>query len=243
MHGQSKYTPTKQRHLSGLLSTSQHAWNPLVNGKSTWAHNHVIVIDCTAGNGYDSQGQPGSPIIINQWARQSYGANFKQLCCEQLPTSFAKLWHIDMPGTEVLRGTYQELSPKWLEELKVTKPVLGFVYCDPNGAQDLVEGLDFFRWLVSDRRFNRLDLIFHWSMAAYSRNNGRGNAWAQTPILDVVDELASLKRYVYMREPMDKWQWVFMQMMNTDKVRPVWKSERIMAYADWKVQFAERFTT
>jgi hypothetical protein len=241
MHGQSGYTPTKQKHLSGLLNACTHAWNPQTNGKPAWAHPEVIIIDCTSGNGHNEQGEPGSPLIINEWAARNYGAHFKQLCCERMPSSFAKLWHIDMPQTDVIRGSYQEVAPQWLDDLKVTRPVLGFVYCDPNGAKDLIEGLPFFRWIMQDRRFCRLDFIFHWSMNAYNRNAGVGNVWAQTPVLDVVGELASLKRYAYMREPVDKWQWVFMQVINTDKVRPIWKSERIVSYTDWKTQYGGRF--
>lgn len=241
MHGQSEYTPTKQRHLNGILNTCTHAWNPLTNGKPSWANSEGIFIDMTAGNGYNEQGEPGSPLIINEWATRNYGANFRQLCCERVPTSYAKLWHIDMPQAEVIRGSYQDVVPAWLESLNITRPALGFVYCDPNGAKDLIDGLPFFKWMMQDRRFRSLDFIFHWSMNAYSRNAGVGNAWAQTPVLDVVGELASLKRYAYMREPMDKWQWVFMQVLNTDKVRPVWKSERILAYADWQAQYSERF--
>lgn len=241
MHGQSGYTPTKQRHLTGLLDTCAHAWNPSTNGKPRWAHSEVIIIDCTSGNGHDEQGEPGSPLIINEWAQKTYRGNFRQLCCERVPQSFARLWHTDLPQAEVVRGSYQDEAPKWLAQLGITRPALGFIYCDPNGAKDLIDGLQFFRWVMQHRYFRTLDFIFHWSMNAYNRNAGVGNTWAQAPVLDVVNELASLKQNTYMREPLDKWQWVFMQGINTDKVRPVWKSERIMPYREWRTQYAERF--
>lgn len=240
-HGQSSYTPTKQKHLSGILNTNAHAWNPLTNDKPRWAHPEVIMIDCTSGNGHDEHGEPGSPLIINGWAKQSYGTNFRQLCCERTAQSFARLWHEDMSQADVVQGSYQDIAPRWLEQLNITRPALGFIYCDPNGAKDLIDGLQFFRWITRDKRFQRLDFIFHWSMNAYNRNAGVGNAWAQEPILQVVNELSSLKRYAYMREPLDKWQWVFMQVINTDKVRPVWKNERILPIAEWFYEYSERF--
>lgn len=242
MQGQSEYTPTKQKHLSGILKTCEYAWNPLINEKPRWFHDEAVFVDCTSGNGRTEEGEPGSPLIINEWATStSYRGNFRQLCCERVPTSYARLWHEDLHRADVVRGSYQEVIPKWLEELHIQKPVLGFIYCDPNGAKDLVEGLEFFRWLTQRKCFARLDLIFHWSMTAYSRNAGKGNEWAQTPILDVVKELANLKRFAYMREPLEKWQWVFMHVISTDKVKPVWKSERILPYAEWLAEYAERF--
>lgn len=241
MHGQSDYTPTKQRHLRGILDTCAYAWNPLVNGKPQWAHPDVVIIDCTSGNGHDERGEPGSPLIINDWAREKYGTGFRQLCCERVPQSYARLWHEDLLQADVVRGSYQEEGLRWLEQLNIRRTALGFIYCDPNGAKDLVDGLQFFRQVAQDRRFQRLDFIFHWSMNAYSRNAGVGNTWAQEPVLNVVKELASLKRHAYMREPLDKWQWVFMQIINTDKVRPVWKNERILPIAEWFFEYSERF--
>jgi len=242
MHGQSNYTHTKQEHLSGLLNICTHAWNPLVNGKPTWAHPEVVIIDCTSGNGHTEQGDEGSPLLINAWAQRSYGFGFRQLCCERTPTSFVKLTQNNLSQTDIMLGSYQELVPIWLESLDLKRPALGFVYCDPNGAKDLIEGIDLFAWLARQPRFQCLDFIFHWSMNAYSRNAGVGNEWAQTPLLDVVHRLAMMKRHAYMREPLDKWQWVFMQILNTSKVRPIWPNERVLAYADWCRQFAERFT-
>lgn len=238
--GESDYTPTKQKHLTGLLGTCTWAWNPTVNGKRDWAHGEVIIIDCTAGSGRDSDGNPGSPLIVNEWAKSSYGTAFRHLCCEQQPSSFSKLWHEPMVNAEVVRGKYQEVAPQWMEGLKLTRPALGFIYCDPNGAQDLVEGIDFFTWASRHRMFKSLDFIFHWSPNAYKRNAGRGYAWAQRPLQEVVQHLARIKQHAYMRAPMDKWQWVFMHCINTEKVKPVWKSEQIVPYAEWRDTYAEK---
>lgn len=242
-HGQSEYTPTKQKHLIGLLTTNRYAWNPTVNRKPEWANREIIAIDCTSGTGHTADGESGSPVLINQWARESYGEGFRQLCCEANPQSYVKLRQNDLPNADIQLGKYQDIAPAWLESLGVRKPALGFIYVDPNGAKDLIEGIDFFRWLITHPYFSRLDLIFHWSMNAYSRNAGNGTPWAQTPLLNVVQELARLKRYTFMREPLEKWQWVFMQVLSTDKVSPVWKSERIMSYRQWMDEYAHRFTS
>lgn len=240
-HGQSEYTPTKQKHLIGMLDLCSHAYNPGVNGKARWANPDVIVIDGTSGTGHTATGELGSPLLINQWASKNYRGNFRQLCCEANPQSYVRLRQNTLANADIQLGKYQELAPAWLESLDLQKPALGFVYIDPNGAKDLIEGIDFFRWLVQHPRFSRIDLIFHWSMNAYSRNAGSGTDWAQAPLLKVVDELAYLKRYAFMREPLEKWQWVFMQLMNTDKVSHIWKSEQIVSYPEWKDKYASRF--
>ncbi len=172
-----------------------------------------------------------------------YDDKFRQLCCEQNPQSYVKLNQNTLSQTEIKLGKYQEVAPIWLDSLNIAKkyPALGFVYCDPNGAKDLIEGIQFFKQLTQDPRFRCLDFIFHWSMAGYSRNKGKGNSWAQEPIMEVVDGLVSLKKFAFMREPLDKHQWVFMHMMNTDKVNPVWKTEHVMKYADWLNQYSHKF--
>lgn len=245
MHGQSAYTQTKQKHLKGLLNACKFAWNPLVNGKPGWAHPEVVMIDCTSGTGHAADDEPGSPLIINEWAQKIYGDNFRQLCCERTPTSYVKLAKNNLPHANIMLGPYEDIAPLWLDTLGIAKDrnALGFIYCDPNGAKDLVDGLQFFKSLRTDRRFQRLDFIFHWSITAYNRNAGAGSTWADASVLSVLDELVGLKRHAYMREPLDKWQWVFMHLLDTDKVQTVWKNERIMPYSEWRNQFGERFVT
>lgn len=241
MHGQSEYTDNKQKHLLGILTANAYGCDPRRNGKVDWAHQEVICIDCTSGNGRSEDGKAGSPLIINEWAVKYYGDNFRQLCCERVPTSYVRLRQEPLARTDVILGDYQRIVPQWLDALDLKRPALGFIYCDPNGAKDLIDGLDFFRWLTQQRNFQYLDLIFHWSMNAYSRNAGVGNGWAQNPILRVVDDLANLKPYTFMREPLSKWQWVFMQVIKTSKVKPAWKSERILPYSEWLFEYSDRF--
>ena len=237
--GQSDYTPTKQKHLVGILNTCTSAWNPTINEKPGWAHQEVIMIDCTAGSGRNRENnEAGSPILINEWATASYGMAFRQLCCEQRPNGVKDLSLEPMTNADILCGRYQDVAPQWMKSLKLTKPALGFIYCDPNGAQDLVEGLKFFAWAANHPRFKYLDFIFHWSFTAYKRNEKRYE-WSRFSLREVVDYIATIKRRAFVRQPINQWQWVFMHCINTRELKGEWESERIFEYSEWKSTYGE----
>src|SRR5688572_25110863 len=67
MHGQSSsYTPTKQMQLKSLLEACSYAWDK----SHSWASPGRYFIDCMAGSGYDEQGNQGSPLILQEYAKQ-----------------------------------------------------------------------------------------------------------------------------------------------------------------------------
>jgi hypothetical protein len=231
MHGQSEYTATKQKHVMGILNTCQHALKP-----KSWTHKEVIFIDCTAGSGCTNEGEEGSPLIINRFAATHYGSDFKHLCCEKDAATYAKLLTHSgkMRNVSILCGDYANLIPGWLASQNVRSPAMGVIYCDANGAKDLIDGFDVFRQIADSRLFKCVDLLFHWSLTAYNRNRGAGYKWADDHILKIMDRLVSLKKYAYMRLPVDKHRWVIMHLLNTDKISSVWRSERIVPYQEWR---------
>lgn len=234
-HGQSPYTPTKQKHLNGLLSMFESAWNPTINDKQTWAHRDVICIDCTSGSGHADTGEIGSPLIINQWAIGAYGYDFQQLCCERTPQSYVKLTDNSLPQTTLKLGDYRDEVQAWLRQLDISLPkrALGFVYCDPNGVKDLLDGLSFFQWVASEPRYERLDFIFHWSLTAYQRNFGASTAWANDQLIDIINALLGLKRFAIIREPMGNPRWVIMYLHNSGKVDGRWRKEGFLPADEW----------
>lgn len=229
MQGQSEYTPTKQNHLRGLLKIGSRGWNPV---DKPWAHDTTLIVDCTAGSGHSDEGEDGSPLIINRFfAGQNHP--FRQLCCEQTPSSFGKLTLNDLVNTDLIPGRYQDSAWEWLEQQDVAKPALGFLYCDPNGAKDLLEGRDLFQRVSRDPRFARLDLIFHWSLTAYMRNFGANVTWANDQLANIINNLRQFKRYAIMREPVSKHQWVVMYLHNSDKINGTWRSEGFLPADEW----------
>lgn len=232
-HGFSEYTPDKQKHLQGILSSCQEAWRK----PHLWAHPERIFVDCTAGCGI-IQGQWGSPLIVNRFAWHTFGDAYRHLCCERDKANYQRLLSVAgaMNRADVINGDYVDVVPVWLRDLKVEKPALGLIYCDVNGVKDLVFGIEMFEALVSSGYWQRLDLLFHLSVTAYARSNGAGIDWAQESHLAVMDKLAGIKPYAYIREPMTRQRWVMLHMLKTSKVVPVWKTERIMRYADWRIR-------
>jgi hypothetical protein len=188
--------------------------------------------------GHASTGEPGSPYILHQFGMRHLHGQFRLLCCEHNGISARRLLACqdELPRAEIQHGRYQDLILPWLDTLDIprTQLPLGLVYCDPNGAKDLKEGYDIFHTLAWSRRWRRLDFLFHFSLTAYKRSAGVGLAWADTDVSSMVDTLAALKTYTYMRELRTPWQWVLMHGLNTAKVTPVWKKEGITRYADWR---------
>lgn len=230
-HGQSEYTATKQKHVMGILETCKHGLKP-----KDWTHENVLFIDCTAGSGYTEEGDEGSPLIINRFAVENYRLNFRHLCCEKDPDIYSQLSrHTNkLYNASVLCGDYANIIPGWLTGLNISRPAMGIVYCDANGAKDLVCGIDIFRRMAESRLFRCVDFLFHWSLTAYNRNRGAGYSWADEHILKVMDNLVALKKHAYMRLPMAKHRWVIMHLLNTDKVNLTWRSEKIVPYQEWR---------
>lgn len=225
-HGQSEYTPTKQKHLQGILEIGKHGWNP-----KWWTHKELIIIDCTSGNGKTEEGNDGSPIIINRFFTESKYP-FRQLCCEREPSSFTNLQQTGI-NADLRLGQYQEIVPEWLQSLQLTKPALGFLYCDPNGAKDLLAGYEMFQELASTKLYERMDFLFHWSLTAYQRNFGAGIDWANKDLSRIICCLRKLKKHAVIREPVGKQRWVIMYMLNTDKIDGQWRNEGFFSADKW----------
>jgi hypothetical protein len=66
MHGQSDYTPLKQTQLKSLLDACYWAWDK----SHSFASPQRYFIDCMAGSGFDEQGNQGSPLILQDYAKQ-----------------------------------------------------------------------------------------------------------------------------------------------------------------------------
>lgn len=229
-HGQSDYTPIKQNHLRGILKIGTKGWNPQYK---PWAHDTALVIDCTSGNGHAETGEDGSPVIINNhFANVTYP--YRQLCCEQVPTSFVRLQQAGL-NADLHLGRYQDGIMGWLDaqNVRMDKPALGFVYCDPNGVKDLLEGYAMFQGLNLDKRYSRLDFVFHWSLTAYQRSFGANITWANDELSDIIRQILTLKQYAIIREPADKHRWVIMYLFNTDKVDGVWRSQGFLPADEW----------
>lgn len=231
MHGQSDYTPLKQKHVINILESCREGLKP-----KNWTHKDVLFVDCTAGGGYSQDGSEGSPLLINGFARKNYNESFRHLCCENDYLTFLTLKRHEskLKNATLEYGDYCDIVPSWLSQQNVRDPAMGIVYCDANGAKDLLRGMNVFRAISADRRFCRMDFLFHWSMTAYNRNHGAGYTWARKELIEVTDELVSLKKFAFMRQPVDRWQWAIMHLINTDKVSSESKKERILPYSVWR---------
>ena len=235
LHGQSDYTPTKQEHLRGILTYCSMAWN-LRN--KPWAHDELVVIDCTAGAGHDEQGNPGSPLIFHDYLSRMNDGRFRLLCCEADTKRADKLRQTTLGSdarVTIANTPFQDTIESWLNGLRLHKrrsKVLGWVYCDPNGAQGLIGNYDVFNRLSVEWR--ALDFVFHFSLTAYNRNRGVGAEWAQDDVIDQCDRLRSLKGYAKARLPKDKWRWVMFHLLNTPRIDGRWNGEDIYEYDTWR---------
>lgn len=238
LHGQSEYTSTKQDHLSGILSYCRNAWN--LSNKAEWAHDELIVVDCTSGAGYDEQGHRGSPLIFYDYLKQTNYGKFRLLCCEVDSKRAGKLTNTVLgsdPRVTIANDQFQNVIADWLAGIPLQKrshKLLGWVYCDPNGAKDLIGNFDVFNKI--SYHWERLDFIFHFSLTAYNRNRGVGADWASAEVVEQCDRLRYLKKYGKARLPRGKWNWVLFHLLNTDKVDGRWDGEEIMPYEEWRQQ-------
>ena len=224
MHGQSEYTQIKQKHLRGILKIGRYGWSP-----KSWTHTESIIIDCTSGNGKTEKGDDGSPIIINRFFTESKYP-FRQLCCEQNSSSFAKLQQTEI-NADFRLGKYQDTVIEWLNNLQISKKAMGFLYCDPNGAKDLLDGYDLFQELANTELYKCMDFVFHWSLTAYQRNFGAGINKEELSL--ILERLLTLKKRAVIRKPAGKHRWVIMYMLNTSEIDAKWSKEGFLPANEW----------
>jgi hypothetical protein len=241
-HGQSEYTSDKQAHLRAFLHALTQGWRTqgllMENGLR-------IAIDCMAGSGKSDDGKDGSPLIINQHFVEKFGDSFRQLCCEAHRPNFDALCQIPLINTDVVFGDYKQIVPDWLHSLGSRFTLHGLIYTDPNGMIDVLEGMPLFRQLQSANRTNHVDLLFNVSLNAYKRHHKRyvntldpSYQWAERPLPDILDELATLKQFDFIRKEWGRLEWIMLCGLNAD-LRLTRHTLGIMPYAEWRTNADE----
>lgn len=199
MHGQSEYTPLKQAQLKSLLDACTFAWDK----PHHWAFPMRFFIDCMAGSGYDDQGNEGSPIILQQFAKQFDSPHV--VWCEVDSKSFHKLEQYQNDTyTTMLKGRYQEEVLRFLED--VPSNAMGLIYLDDNGCKQIWNDDGFLRHVMS--KYPYLDVAVHFSEQAWMRSDGAGIDWAQkTSVMDIFELILSHKPASVVYAPRVKHHW------------------------------------
>jgi hypothetical protein len=245
-HGQSDYTPIKQRHLQMFLDSSTNGWRTLRDKRVDWQKpSYLVAIDCTAGSGHSDDGEVGSPIIINKHFNNTIGGEFRQLCCEEEKSEYLKLSKIPLVNCDVVHGSYQEMIFEWLKHIEWSGRFHGLLYCDPNGIKDAIDGTEVFRCLAQSDRFSRIDLLFSVSLNGYKRHSAPGviektykgerPEWLIPRLIEHLDNFANLKKANFIRSEMGGMlEFVMLSGLNTEKVRQTRRNENIVPYEEWR---------
>lgn len=237
-HGQSDYTPTKQRHLQMFLDASSNGWKTLRDAPKTWQEpSYLVAIDCTAGSGHSDKGAAGSPIIINKHFSTKFGSNFRQLCCEKSKKEYLELRKVPLANCDVIHGEFQDMIYEWFKHMEWPHRYHGLLYCDDNGITESIHALDVFRALAGSHRFDRIDMLFSLSLNAYKRHAGAGTQaeWLTISLLEHLDNFAGLKKSNFIRSEMGGMlEFVMISGLNTAKVSQTRRTENIVPYEEWR---------
>lgn len=245
-HGQSDYTPIKQRHLQMFMDSSTNGWKTLRDAPKTWQEpSYLVAIDCTAGSGHSDDGAAGSPVIINQHFTSKFGDNFRQLCCDKDKANCLKLSKIPLVNCDVIQGHYQDIVFEWFKRIQWAHRFHGLLYCDPNGIKEAIDGVELFRSLAGTHRFDRIDFLFSVSLNAYKRHKAPGvihkiyhdetPEWLTVPLIEYLDALADFKIANFIRMPMGGMlEFIMLSGLNTVKVTQTRRNENIVPYAEWR---------
>lgn len=245
-HGQSDYTPIKQKHLQMFLDASSNGWKTLRDHPKPWQErSYLVAIDCTAGSGHSEMGEAGSPVIINKHFCRKFGDNFRQLCCEESKEEYLTLSKVPMVNCDVIHGDYREVIFEWFKHIEWPHRFHGLLYCDPNGFKGATDGMDLFRSLAQSNRFDRIDMLFSVSLNAYKRHkadgviekiyNGITPEWLIPKLITQLDAFASLKQTNFIRSEMGGMlEFVMIYGLNTAKVSQTRRTANIVPYSEWR---------
>lgn len=200
MHGQSaNYTPTKQMQLKSLLEACVPAWEK----SHSFASPGRYFIDCMAGSGYDEQGNPGSPLILQQYAKQFWYPVIAW--CEKDRKFASRLeGYRNDTFTTLLNGRYQVEVLNFMKDMP--RNAMGLVYLDDNGCKEVWNDDGFLRHVMSNFRF--LDIAIHFSEQAWMRSEGAGIDWAERKtVMDVLQMILDYKPESVVYAPHIKHHW------------------------------------
>lgn len=186
IHGQSESTEEKQNQLRSLLQGCYYAWEK----EHAWAHPTRLFLDCMAGSGHTKDGDPGSPIILQDFANTL--SDTQVVWCEENRKLAAQLEKYKQGNTELLVGRYQTEMRSWLNHFthRHGNKVMGLVYLDDNGCKQIWEDDGFLDWVMS--KFPYLDIAIYFSESAWLRNNQHD--WAkQDTVTDLLWRVLAFK--------------------------------------------------
>jgi hypothetical protein len=198
MQGQSQdYTPLKQAQLQSLLHACFYAWEK----PHGFADPMRLFIDCMAGSGYDNDGNPGSPLILQHCAIQFDKPQV--IWCDTESKYTEKLNHLaNDTYTRVLTGRYQEVVRQEME--RYPRNVMGLVYLDDNGCKQIWNDDGFLEYVL--RNFPLLDIAIHFAEGAWLRNQSLD--WvAEKHVLDVLELILRYKPASVVYAPVVRYNW------------------------------------
>lgn len=201
MHGQSAhYTPTKQMQLKSLLDACCHAWDK----SHSFASPARYFIDCMAGSGHDEQGNQGSPLILQDYAKQFWHPVI--VWCDIKPKHTRQLeQYRNDTYTTLLTGEYQVEVLEYIKN-NVPRNAMGLVYLDDNGCKEIWKDNGFLRYVMSNYPY--LDIAVHFSEQAWMRSEGKGFDWAErTTVMDVLQLILDYKPASVVYAPHIKHHW------------------------------------
>jgi three-Cys-motif partner protein len=181
MHGQSAdYTPRKQMQLTSLLEACRKVWQK----SHSFASPERCFIDCMAGSGYDEQGNPGSPLIFQDYAKNFIYPVVAWCDKDRKFTNQLETYRTEKFVT-ILTGRYQDEVLQFIENVPVK--AMGLVYLDDNGCKEVWNDEGFLRHVMSNYPF--MDIAIHFSEHAWLRNERAGTNWAEEKHVMQVFEL------------------------------------------------------
>lgn len=130
----SAYTAEKQRRLRTALELHA-AYCGAIERRKGWPRPQYVMIDATAGRGRDSDGQPGSPLILHEHARAvSAWADPHLILIDSDPGAVRSLRELFscVAGVSVERGDFVDVVPR--AALRSERwPRFGLIYVDTTG--------------------------------------------------------------------------------------------------------------
>jgi len=202
--GESRYTPLKQSHFREILETQTAIVREILKKGSNWngTNKNYWYYDLYSGGGFTA-GQKGSPLIFIETMKK-FGLKYRAFFYDENKENAFNL--SKLLGNDLNSHIFHSNNSLVLSNnngIGFTK--YGLVYTDPNGTPDF----DVLHKLFLREDFKKIDLLINMSATAVKRALNCKTCKDHTQRLAEYLSMVN-KNFWIIREPYDKWQWIFL---------------------------------
>jgi len=197
--GFSSSTYPKQTCLKDFLDMHMKISNGVMQ-RNNWLENKYLFFDINSGCGVDRNGNPGSPMIFLECAKNN-GISHRTLFIDKDNESILTLKKITGNDENVRCecGDQYDIIHDILKRPATERRYLGLLYTDPNG----IFNHNLLSMFAGFKEFDRVDILVNCNSTAIKRLGSDRET--------LVERLSCIpKKHWLIREPIGRWQWTML---------------------------------